>query len=131
MKVLLILLLWFLSSVENQPVKGTLVERQDTSGGYHRLMDPSYRERLQSWGLYPKVFRYGTTNHRAIIKAAKQNELHLIRRLVREHESNGPSHDRRMHLKNASRQTDTRFDRLKDHLLQKMEQDALEILWQH
>uniref|UniRef100_A0A182VDW9 Uncharacterized protein n=1 Tax=Anopheles merus TaxID=30066 RepID=A0A182VDW9_ANOME len=94
--------------------------------------DASYRERLQSWGLYPKVFRYGTTNHHAAIMERKRAELSWLKRLVREDERMGGNDVQQASLvSDESMERDRQYDKFKDKLLQKMEQDALAVLWQY
>uniref|UniRef100_A0AAG5DUB9 Uncharacterized protein n=1 Tax=Anopheles atroparvus TaxID=41427 RepID=A0AAG5DUB9_ANOAO len=92
----------------------------------------SYRERLQSWGLYPKVFRYGTANqHRAATLSKKKDELHWVKRLVREHEDQNEHSAEDSNAVDNTQQYRQQYERFKEKLLQKMEQDAMEILWQH
>uniref|UniRef100_A0A182N2Q8 Uncharacterized protein n=1 Tax=Anopheles dirus TaxID=7168 RepID=A0A182N2Q8_9DIPT len=86
--------------------------------------DVSYRERLQSWGLYPKVFRYGTTNHHAAIMERKRAELNWLRRIIRENERTAVDSE-------ESLERDRQYEKFKEKHFQKMEQEALEVLWQH
>ncbi|XP_050067607.1 uncharacterized protein LOC126556384 [Anopheles maculipalpis] len=101
------------------------------SGRRNPWTDVTYRERLQSWGLYPKVFRYGTTNHHAAIMERKRAELSWLKRLVRENEE---IIGRQRHANMASYESnerDRQYEKFKEKHFQKMEQDALEVLWQH
>uniref|UniRef100_A0A182MIX6 Cathepsin propeptide inhibitor domain-containing protein n=1 Tax=Anopheles culicifacies TaxID=139723 RepID=A0A182MIX6_9DIPT len=88
--------------------------------------DVSYRERLQSWGLYPKVFRYGTTNHHAAIMERKRAELSWLKRFVRENEErrgNRPVGT----VSNDNIDRERQYEKFKEKHFQKMEQEALEL----
>uniref|UniRef100_A0A182TB08 Uncharacterized protein n=1 Tax=Anopheles maculatus TaxID=74869 RepID=A0A182TB08_9DIPT len=107
-----------------------MVAEADPSSRRNPWTDVSYRERLQSWGLYPKVFRYGTTNHHAAIMERKRAELSWLKRFVRENEEmigNRPANI----VSNESVGRDRQYEKFKEKHFQKMEQDALEVLWQH
>ncbi|XP_052890598.1 uncharacterized protein LOC128298840 [Anopheles moucheti] len=103
---------------------------RNLSGGRNSWTDASYRERLQSWGLYPKVFRYGTTNHHAAIMERKRAELSWLKRLVRENEEMRDN----LPVTIASYENNARdrqYEKFKEKHFQKMEQEALDVLWQH
>ncbi|XP_035918394.1 uncharacterized protein LOC118516553 [Anopheles stephensi] len=102
------------------------------SGRRNPWTDVTYRERLQSWGLYPKVFRYGTTNHHAAILERKRAELSWLKRYVRENEEMVGNHDGHANMVSNGRiERDRQYEKFKEKHFQKMEQDALEVLWQH
>ncbi|XP_053671228.1 uncharacterized protein LOC128721498 [Anopheles nili] len=90
----------------------------------------AYRERLQSWGLYPKVFRYGTTNHRKPLSDLKRAELNWLTRIVRDNEE-VQDNGRVWTASGESIERDRQYERFKEKHFQKMEQDAMEVLWRY
>ncbi|KFB49993.1 hypothetical protein ZHAS_00018033 [Anopheles sinensis] len=129
MKVLCIVLVIL---VLLQAMGGSPAHSRKSPAWKHLRSPVSYRERLQSWGLYPKVFRYGTANHHREALAKKKKELLWVKRLVREYESQDD--DFRMKASNAIDETNQyrqQYEKFKEKLFQKMEQDAMEILWQN